>query len=164
MCGIAGFYQFKDKVDNRIHILRKMLTRIKHRGPDESGVYLSDNVGLGSVRLSIIDLATGTMPLSNFNDTLWVVFNGEIFNYIELKQELLEKNHSFKTSSDTEVIINLYEEYGPEFVKKLNGQFSIAIWDKTKQELFLARDRVGIRPLYFTEVGESFVFASEIKA
>ena len=164
MCGIAGFYQFNDKVDNRIHILRKMLTRIKHRGPDESGVYLSDNVGLGSVRLSIIDLATGTMPLSNSNDSLWIVFNGEIFNYIELKQELLKKNYSFKTNSDTEVIINLYEEYGPEFVKKLNGQFSIAIWDKTKQELFLARDRVGIRPLYFTEVGESFVFASEIKS
>tara|TARA_R110002049_G_scaffold299634_1_gene489961 strand:+ start:4150 stop:5949 length:1800 start_codon:yes stop_codon:yes gene_type:complete len=104
------------------------------------------------------------MPISNSDETLWVVFNGEIFNHIELREELLMKNHSFKTNSDTEVIVHLFEEYGPEFVHKLNGQFSIAIWDKNKQELFLARDRVGIRPLYYTEVNESLVFASEIKS
>lgn len=164
MCGIAGFYQYNDNIDYSARVLRKMLTRIKHRGPDQSGIYLSDKIGLGNVRLSIIDVSSGTMPLSNINDTLWIVFNGEIYNYIELKEELLKKHHTFKTNSDTEVIVHLYEEYGPSFVKKLNGQFSIAIWDKTKQELFLARDRVGIRPLYFTEVGNSFVFASEIKA
>lgn len=141
-----------------------MLTRIKHRGPDESGIYLSDTIGLGSVRLSIIDLSTGTMPLSNADDSLWIVFNGEIFNYIELKEELLAKNHTFKTGSDTEVIVHLYEEYGPEFLQKLNGQFAIAIWDKKKEELFLARDRVGIRPLFYTEINSCFVFASEIKS
>jgi asparagine synthase (glutamine-hydrolysing) len=164
MCGIAGFYQYKDNTDNKINTLRNMLTRIKHRGPDESGIYLSNKIGLGSVRLSIIDLSTGTMPLSNFDESLWIVFNGEIFNYIELKEELINKNHRFKTNSDTEVVVHLYEEYGPEFLKKLNGQFAIAIWDKKKQELFLARDRVGIRPLFYTQVGKSFVFASEMKS
>jgi asparagine synthase (glutamine-hydrolysing) len=164
MCGIAGFYQHKDNTDNKINTLRNMLTRIKHRGPDESGIYLSHKAGLGSVRLSIIDLSTGTMPLSNFDESLWIVFNGEIFNYIELKEELINKNHTFRTNSDTEVVVHLYEEYGPEFLKKLNGQFAIAIWDKNKQELFLARDRVGIRPLFYTQVGKSFVFASEIKS
>ncbi len=141
-----------------------MLTRIKHRGPDESGIYLSDDVGMGSVRLSIIDLSTGTMPLSNTDESLWIVFNGEIFNYIELREELLARNHTFNTNSDTEVIVHLYQEYGPEFLNKLNGQFAIAIWDKNKEELLLARDRVGIRPLFYTAVGESFVFASEIKS
>ncbi len=164
MCGITGFYRFNDSTDNKIHTLRNMLTRIKHRGPDESGIYLSDEVGMGSVRLSIIDLSTGTMPLANADESLWIVFNGEIFNYIELKEELLAKNHTFKTNSDTEVIVHLYEEYGPKFLNKLNGQFAIAIWDKNKQELFLARDRVGIRPLFYTTVGDSFVFASEIKS
>ena len=164
MCGITGFYQFNDSTENKIITLRNMLTRIKHRGPDESGIYLSDDIGMGSVRLSIIDLSTGTMPLSNTDESLWIVFNGEIFNYIELKEELLAKNHTFKTNSDTEVIVHLYQEYGPEFLNKLNGQFAIAIWDKNKQELFLARDRVGIRPLFYTQVGESFVFASEIKS
>ena len=164
MCGITGFYQFNESTDNKLITLRNMLTRIKHRGPDESGIYLSEDIGMGSVRLSIIDLSTGTMPLSNTDESLWIVFNGEIFNYIELKEELLVKNHTFKTHSDTEVIVHLYEEYGPEFLKKLNGQFTIAIWDKNKQELFLARDRVGIRPLFYTTVGDSFVFASEIKS
>ncbi len=164
MCGIAGFFQYNENIAIKKHTLRKMLTRIRHRGPDQSGVYISESVGLGSVRLSIIDLSTGTMPLSTTNESLWVVFNGEIFNYIELREELIAKGHSFKTSSDTEVIVHLYEEFGPEFLQKLNGQFAIAIWDKNKQELFLARDRVGIRPLYYTELEKSFVFGSEIKA
>lgn len=164
MCGISGFYNYNSSLDNKTNTLRHMLTRIKHRGPDESGVYVSDKIALGSVRLSIIDLTSGTMPLSNSNDTLWIVFNGEIFNYIELREELISKNYKFKTHSDTEVIIHLYEEYGPDFVNKLNGQFAIAIWNKIKQELFLARDRVGIRPLFYTEINDSFVFASEIKA
>jgi len=164
MCGISGFYNCNLSPDNKADTLRRMLTRIKHRGPDESGIYVSNNIGLGSVRLSIIDLATGTMPLPNANNSLWIVFNGEIFNHIELREKLLAKNHTFKTQSDTEVIVHLYEEYGPEFLNKLNGQFAIAIWDKTKQELFLARDRVGIRPLFYTTIGNTFVFASEIKS
>jgi len=164
MCGIAGFFQFDEDIEVKKLTLRKMLTRIRHRGPDQSGVYLSENVGLGSVRLSIIDLSSGTMPLPGADESKWVVFNGEIFNYIELREELTAKGHTFKTSSDTEVIVHLYEEYGPEFLQKLNGQFAIAIWDIEKQELFLARDRVGIRPLYYTDVKNTFVFGSEIKA
>lgn len=155
---------FDERKEVQIHTLRSMLTRIKHRGPDESGIYLSEQTGLGSVRLSIIDLSTGTMPLSNQDKTLWIVFNGEIFNYIELRSELEAKGHRFSTHSDTEVIVHLYEEYGSSFVNRLNGQFAIAIWDIRKQQLFLARDRVGIRPLFYTRIGNTFVFASEIKA
>ncbi len=163
MCGIAGFYPNLYKEESQ-SILKRMLTRIKHRGPDESGVFISDQVALGSVRLSIIDLVSGTMPISNYDDSLWIVFNGEIFNYIELREELFKKGHQFKTNSDTEVVLHLYEEYGSDFLNKLNGQFAIAIWDKKKEELFLARDRVGIRPLFYTVVGGSFVFASEMKS
>ena len=164
MCGIAGFYNSSFNEQKSVSILKRMLTRIKHRGPDQSGIYLSNHIAFGSVRLSIIDLTSGTMPLSNDDDSMWIVFNGEIFNFIELKEELLKKNHIFKTNSDTEVIVHLYEEYGVEFINKLNGQFAIAIWDKNKDELFLARDRVGIRPLFYTEIDNSFVFASEIKS
>jgi asparagine synthase (glutamine-hydrolysing) len=164
MCGIAGFFGFNESIDKKTTTLKKMLTRIKHRGPDESGIYLCDSIGIGSVRLSIIDLNTGTMPLSNTDKSLWIVFNGEIFNYIELREELLEKGYKFGTNSDTEVIVHLYQEFGAECIKKLNGQFAIAIWNKNKQELFLARDRVGIRPLFYSSVNNSFVFASEIKS
>lgn len=163
MCGIAGFYGDINKKQS-VSTLKHMLTRIKHRGPDQSGVYVSDYVGLGSVRLSIIDLSLGTMPISNQDNSLWIVFNGEIYNHMELREDLIQKNHSFKTRSDTEVILHLYEEYGPKCLKKLNGQFAIAIWDKHKEELFLARDRVGIRPLFYTQTKSAFVFASEIKA
>ncbi|MEL4457151.1 asparagine synthase (glutamine-hydrolyzing) [Lutimonas vermicola] len=163
MCGIAGFYPNRtDRISTKV--LRRMLTRIKHRGPDESGIYVSDQVALGSVRLSIIDLVSGTMPISNKDRSLWIVFNGEIFNYIELKEGLIRLGHTFETNSDTEVVLHLYEEYGKDFLNMLNGQFAISIWDKKKEELFLARDRVGIRPLYYTEVNDTFVFASEIKA
>ena len=162
MCGIAGFYSNSYKEHSK-DVLKRMLTRIKHRGPDESGIYLSKKVGLGSVRLSIIDLESGTMPISNDDESLWIVFNGEIFNYIELREDLIKKGYTFKTSSDTEVIVKLYEEFGTDFLSKLNGQFAIAIWDKNKEELFLARDRVGIRPLFYTEVDNNFIFASEIK-
>lgn len=164
MCGIAGFYNFKAPEEDRLATLKRMLSRIKHRGPDESGIYMNPRIGLGSVRLSIIDLSSGTMPLSNADGSLWIVFNGEIFNYIELRKALVAKGHTFTTHSDTEVIVHLYEEYGPTFLERLNGQFAIAIWDKNKQQLFLARDRVGIRPLFYAEVGDSFVFGSEIKA
>ncbi|CAN0433972.1 unnamed protein product, partial [Scytosiphon promiscuus] len=163
MCGIVGYYPNLIKEES-VNVLKHMLTRIKHRGPDESGIFVSDQVALGSVRLSIIDLDSGTMPISNNGKTLWIVFNGEIFNYIALRKELLKKGYVFKTNSDTEVIIHLYEEYGNGFLPKLNGQFAIAIYDKLRDELFLARDRVGSRPLFYTEIGGSLVFASEIKS
>ena len=163
MCGIAGFYPGLQK-DNSVQIMKRMLTRIKHRGPDQSGIYINKKVAIGSVRLSVIDIVTGGMPLSNGDESLWIVFNGEIFNYTELKDDLIKRNHVFKTTSDTEVILHLYEEYGPEFLNKLNGQFAIAIWDEKKNELFIARDRVGIRPIFYTKTNGHFVFASEIKA
>ena len=163
MCGIAGFTPGPDK-ETSVQVLKRMLSRIRHRGPDQSGVYVSQYAGLGSVRLSIIDIKTGGMPLSNEDGSLWIVFNGEIFNYVELREKLKRRNHRFRTASDTEVILHMYEEFGPEFLSQLNGQFAIAIWDRNRKELFLARDRVGIRPLFYSRTGDGFVFASEIKA
>ncbi len=163
MCGIAGFFTCFKRQDS-VNILKRMLTRIKHRGPDQSGMLLTDDIGLGSVRLSIHDLDNGRMPLSNEDDRLWIVFNGEIYNFIELRLDLEKKGHVFKTRTDTEVVLHLYEEYGTESLNKLNGQFAIAIWDRQKEELFLARDRVGIRPLFYSKVNDCLVFASEMKA
>ena len=162
MCGIAGYFDKSEKASALV--LNRMLTRIQHRGPDECGIYINNNVGFGSVRLSIIDIVSGQQPLSNEDLTLWIVFNGEIFNYIELRSELEVKGHKFRTQSDTEVIVHLYEEYGEDCLSKLNGQFSFSIWDKNKQEFFLARDRVGIRPLYYYFTPNLFVYSSEIKA
>lgn len=162
MCGIAGYFDRYNLTDHTV--LNRMLTRIKHRGPDECGIYTDLNFGFGSVRLSIIDIATGQQPLPNSNLNLWIAFNGEIFNYIELREDLEEKGHQFRTQSDTEVIVHLYDEYGEDCLNLLNGQFAFAIWDKTKKEVFLARDRVGIRPLYYFYSPELFVFGSEIKA
>jgi len=145
-----------------------MLGTIRHRGPDQFGVYLFEGasrcVGLGNARLSIIDLGGGQQPISNEDGTRWVVFNGEIFNYLELRETLRQQGHRFATDSDTEVIVHLYEQYGPDCVKHLNGQFALAIWDERAQSLFLARDRCGIRPLFYAERGGTLVFGSEIKA
>jgi len=163
MCGIVGFYPCC-KINDSVEVLKCMLTRIKHRGPDQSGILLTQDIGLGSVRLSIIDIDNGRMPLSNEDDRLWIVFNGEIYNYLDLKKDLLQKGHVFKTTTDTEVVLHLYEEYGVECLNQLNGQFAIAIWDSLKKELFLARDRVGIRPLFYCKHDGGIVFASEMKA
>ncbi len=164
MCGIAGIYNLNSEQEVDRDILSRMLVRIRHRGPDESGIYLNRNLGLGHVRLSILDLKTGTQPMSDTASAFWIVFNGEIFNYIELREELIGKGHKFHTTSDTEVLLNLYKEYGINCLEKLNGQFAFAIWDKRKKELFLARDRVGIRPLYYTVSKNNFIFGSEIKS
>jgi asparagine synthase (glutamine-hydrolysing) len=141
-----------------------MLAMIRHRGPDQFGIYLDDRVGMGSARLSIIDLSGGQQPIANEDGTLWIVFNGEIFNYVEIRPDLESRGHRFSTQSDTEVLLHLYEDYGPECLKYLNGQFAIAIWDTRTQTLFLARDRLGIRPLFYTLVGGVLIFGSEIKA
>jgi asparagine synthase (glutamine-hydrolysing) len=162
MCGIAGYIGKNEKANTQV--VNRMLTRINHRGPDECGIYIHENIGFGSVRLSIIDIAGGQQPMPNEALNLWIVFNGEIFNYIELRVELEKKGHRFRTQSDTEVIVHLYEEYGEDCLSKLNGQFAFSIWDKNKQELFLARDRVGIRPLFYYHSPNLFVFGSEIKA
>jgi len=141
-----------------------MLALIRHRGPDECGIYQDGRLAMGSVRLNIIDLATGRQPISNEDNSIWIVFNGEIYNYLELMVELEAKGHTFRTASDTEVIVHLYEELGAECVQQLNGQFAFALWDTRTETLFLARDRVGIRPLFYTRTADALIFASEIKA
>jgi asparagine synthase (glutamine-hydrolysing) len=140
-----------------------MLSVIRYRGPDDEGIYLNNNIALGNVRLSIIDITGGHQPVSAHDGRYWIVINGEIFNYIELRQELIRAGHHFKTNSDTEVLLHAYIEYGSNCLGKLNGQFAFAIWDNVKEELFLARDRVGIRPLFYTQWKDTFVFGSEIK-
>ena len=147
-----------------VETLRRMLNTIGHRGPDAEGMYRSGRVGLGHKRLKIIDLTTGKQPLSNEDGTVWVTYNGEVYNYKELTEYLVKKGHQFKTSSDTEVIVHLYEEFGEDCVKQLRGMFSFALWDDRKKILLLARDRVGIKPLYYCQTQESLLFASEIKA
>ena len=164
MCGICGKLSFEQGADVKPALIQSMLETIRHRGPDDEGLYMGNQVGLGHRRLSIIDLSTGHQPLSNEDGTVWIVFNGEIYNYQELRRVLLSKGHTFKTQTDTEVIVHLYEELGPECLQKLRGMFAFAIWNDNTQTLFLARDRVGIKPLYYCLSDESLVFASEIKA
>lgn len=164
MCGVAGIYNFNKQESVSPEILKRMLVQIQHRGPDENGMYLGENLGIGSVRLSIIDISTGQQPLCDETGNYWIVFNGEIFNYIELKKDLEARGAKFKTSSDTEVLVQLYAIYGEACLNMLNGQFAFAIWDKKRKTLFLARDRVGIRPLFYYKNENTFVFGSEIKS
>lgn len=164
MCGIVGIHNLQSERNICPDALRRMMGAIRYRGPDEAGIYLDDAVGLGHVRLSIIDLASGGQPIHNEDKSLWIVYNGEVFNYIELRAELEEQGHRFYTTSDTEVLVHLYEQEGPECLGRLNGQFALAIWNSRTQELFLARDRVGIRPLHYTIANGQLCFASEIKA
>ena len=163
MCGIAGIIDYKGKTDSRF-IINKMLSAISYRGPDESGLYHSPYATIGSVRLSIIDIEGGHQPLSDPSGRYWIVFNGEIFNYTELRSDLEKKGCSFRTKSDTEVLIQLYATYKEKCVNLLNGQFAFAVWDKLTEELFIARDRVGIRPLFYNNTDGIFSFSSEIKA
>jgi asparagine synthase (glutamine-hydrolysing) len=163
MCGICGIVTLhsSDSIDERL--LQAMTRCIKHRGPDEEGMYAEPQVGLGSRRLSIIDLAGGRQPIANEDESAWIVFNGEIYNYRELRVYLEKRGHCFRTQADTEVILHLYEEFGDDCVQHLNGIFAFAIWDKNSRELFLARDRTGIKPLYYAEVNNQLVFGSELK-
>jgi len=165
MCGIAGILHLKDnEINEKSDALNRMLSAIKHRGPDGNGLYQKNQIGLGHQRLSIIDLSGGRQPMSNEDGSVWITFNGEIFNYLELRQDLIERGHKFSTQSDTEVIIHLYEDYGADCLKYLNGQFAFAIWNDNTRELFLARDRMGIIPLFYAKTRSNFYFASEIKA
>ena len=164
MCGIAGIYNSTEITSNPEDLLKRMLARIQYRGPDESGIYINKRVAIGSVRLSIIDIRSGQQPLSTPDGKYWIVFNGEIFNYIELKTELTNLGYTFRTESDTEVLLSSYIEFGADCLNKLNGQFVFAIWNNEKKELFIARDRVGIRPLFYTKIDKSVIFGSEIKS
>ena len=164
MCGISGILNLKEKAPISPETLRVMSFALKHRGPDEAGAYLDDYIGLAQSRLSIIDLSGGSQPIHNEDQSLWIIFNGEIFNYPELRNDLIKLGHKFYTHTDTEVILHLYEEKKEKCLDDLNGQFAFAIWDNRAKELFLARDRVGILPLYFKLDHDKFYFASELKA
>jgi asparagine synthase (glutamine-hydrolysing) len=163
MCGIAGIIDF-DGLGPAEPLLRRMLGLVRHRGPDAFGTYTDRHVGIASTRLSIIDLSGGDMPIHNEDGSIWVVYNGEVFNYPELRVDLEKRGHRFYTTTDTEVLVHLYEEQGSDLFHSLNGQFGFALWDKRKQQLLLGRDRLGIRPLFYYRRGGRLLFASEIKA
>ena len=164
MCGICGivFRDPKKRVDKTV--LRRMCDAIIHRGPDDDGQMVADSIGLGMRRLSIIDLATGQQPLSNEDRSVTIVFNGEIYNYLEIRKDLEKLGHRFRTASDTESIVHGYEAWGERVCEHLNGMFGFALWDHRDKKLFLARDRLGIKPLYYYQDGEKFLFGSEIKS
>jgi len=164
MCGIAGTYFFDAQREPERAKLERMVSALSHRGPDGVGFHLEPGVGLGHARLSIIDLAGGAQPIHNEDDTVWITYNGEIFNYIELRRLLEARGHRFYTNTDTEVIVHLYEECGDRFVDELNGQFAFALWDRPRRRLILARDRAGILPLYYCESRDGLLFGSEVKA
>ncbi len=165
MCGICGiiYSDPQRSVDNEL--LKSMNRALVHRGPDDEGYFIGGAAGLAMRRLSIIDLSTGKQPITNEDDSVWIVFNGEIYNYLELRKDLKLRGHVLKTQSDTEVIVHLYEDYGPECVNHLNGMFAFAIWDTRQKSLLLARDRFGIKPLFYScQNGDGILFGSEIKA
>jgi asparagine synthase (glutamine-hydrolysing) len=164
MCGICGVVSFQPDIPLDRSVLQRMNASIRHRGPDDEGYYQDAQANLAMRRLSIIDLHTGQQPISNETGDVWVVYNGEIYNFKDVRAALEQRGHTFKTQTDTEIIVHAYEEYGDECVKYFNGMFAIALWDARKRRLFLARDRVGIKPLYYWADHFRLVFASELKA
>jgi asparagine synthase (glutamine-hydrolysing) len=164
MCGIAGYFNLHSPSEPDDRLIRRMVSSIRHRGPDEFGAYLDQRCGLGQARLSIIDLSCGSQPLANEDETVWITYNGEIFNYLELRSELKNLGHRFRTDSDTEVIVHAYEEWGTGCLDRFNGQFAFVIYDSAQKAAFAARDRLGIRPLFWTEHEGRLLFGSEIKA
>src|SRR5918993_878303 len=165
MCGIAGRFNYDPLRPVARDVLEAMTDAVAHRGPDAAGYHLAPGIGLGHRRLSIIDLSTGDQPLANEDGTIWTVFNGEIYNFAEVRAELLSHGHRFRTGSDTEVIVHGYEQWGERCVEKFRGMFAFAVWDATARRLLLARDRVGVKPLYYAELpGRGIVFGSELKS
>jgi asparagine synthase (glutamine-hydrolysing) len=148
MCGISGIFEFDQDREIERETVHLMNESLRHRGPDDEGIFVGRGIGLGHRRLSIIDVAGGHQPISNEDGTVWVLLNGEIYNYSELRQDLLSRGHKFATKSDTEAIVHLYEEYGNDCFARLRGMFAIAIWDSNSRRLILARDRIGKKPLY----------------
>jgi len=163
MCGIAGQFNFATGLPIEQERLTRMTRTITHRGPDDEGYFISNSIGLGFRRLAIIDLGGGQQPMSDAAETVWLVFNGEIYNFKELRTELEARGHVFRTNSDTEVIVHGYKEWGPDVLKRLNGMFGLAIWDVGKKRLLVARDPMGIKPIYYAVTKESLFFGSEIR-
>src|SRR3989442_852527 len=164
MCGIAGFINAEHSRDDAEQLIDRMCQIIRHRGPDDQGTWVGEGVALGMRRLSIIDLAYGHQPIFNEDQSILIVFNGEIYNYRELQKELEERGHRFATNSDTETIVHAYEEYGDDCVRHLRGMFTFAIWDRNRQRLLAARDRFGKKPLNYYWDGQRLIFGSEIKS
>jgi len=164
MCGISGIFEFDQARVMARETVHRMNESLRHRGPDDEGIFVGSGIGLGHRRLSIIDVAGGHQPISNEDGTIWVMFNGEIYNYADLRKELLSRGHKFTTRSDTEAIVHLYEDYGEECFARLRGMFAIVIWDSNQRRLLLARDRVGKKPLYYYADRNRIIFGSELKA
>ncbi len=164
MCGIAGILSLNKGLNIQDNAIKRMTSSLYHRGPDDEGYFINKDIALGFRRLSIIDLDTGNQPIHNEDKRIWTVFNGEIYNYKELRLLLEKKGHVFYTKTDTEVIVHLYEEYGQNMVSYLRGMFGICIWDSNKKCMTLFRDRMGIKPLFYAKTDKLFIFASEIKA
>ena len=164
MCGICGYALTENRDGFNEQLVSKMVKVLRHRGPDACGSYVKGQVAFGHARLSIIDLEGGAQPMLSEDETIVLTFNGEIYNYKELKADLAARGHIFVTESDTEVIIHLYQEYGEQFLEHLNGMFAIGLWDESRQQLLLARDRLGEKPLYYAHVSKGIIFASELKA
>src|SRR5215831_2895609 len=164
MCGICGIFEYERRTDVPPEIVHRMNQTMIHRGPDDGGVFVGPGIGLGHRRLSIIDVAGGHQPMSNEDGTIWVLLNGEIYNYPELRASLVQRGHRFATRSDTEAIVHLYEDHAEQCFTKLRGMFSIAIWDSRKRKLVLGRDRVGKKPLFYAADGKRVLFGSELKA
>ena len=164
MCGIAGYFGHLQSHEPPELMLRRMAGAIRYRGPDESGIHVEPGVGLGHARLSIIDVESGQQPMTSDDGDVVVTFNGEIFNFIELRDDLIARGHRFRTDSDTEVIIRAYQEMGPDCVTAFNGDFAFALWDRRARRFMLARDRMGVRPLFYAWRGGCLYFASEAKA
>lgn len=165
MCGIAGIYHCSSNSPVEQFVLKRMVNVMQHRGPDDEGYYINENIGLGHCRLAIIDLSeAGHQPMSNENGTVWIVYNGETYNHRELRKELEVRGHNYRSNSDSESVLHTYEEYGEDCLFRMRGMYTFAIWDAMQRTLFLATDRLGIKPLYYTQVGDTFLFASELKA
>jgi asparagine synthase (glutamine-hydrolysing) len=164
MCGICGIYNYATSAPASPAVLESMAASIRHRGPDDDGFHIDGSLGFGFRRLSIIDLTTGHQPMANEDSTCWIILNGEIYNYRNLRADLLSAGHTFRTQSDTETIVHGYEQWGADVTKRLNGIFGFALWDAPRRELLLARDQLGVKPVYYYDDGKRLLFASEIKA
>src|SRR5262249_40144223 len=163
MCGIVGLYRWDGSAPVNV-LLKRMCDTIVHRGPDDEGFHVGDSIGLGMRRLSIIDVGGGHQPITNEDGSVLVVYNGELYNYRSLRDDLRRRGHVFRTQADTEILVHAYEEYGLDFVRGLNGIFAFALWDARARRLVVARDRMGVKPLYYFQTPDGLAFGSEVKA